>query len=146
MRIRATRIFSLLIAIILIGGFIYYQRYGLPFLEKEATPKESPSASTPPPSGAPRAIPVKAMQIVAAPLQEAIEVNGSTVANEEVTISSEVPGKITKVLFTEGAWVEKGTPLVQLDVEELNAQRERQVVQQNLNEKIADRLKGLYEK
>ena len=63
------------------------------------------------------------MKVVAAPLQEAIEVNGSTVANEEVTISSEVPGKITKVLFTEGAWVEKGTPLVQLDVDELNAQK-----------------------
>lgn len=147
MKKRATRIISLLIAIVLIGGFIYYQRYGLPFGEQAASTGESTESAPPSgPPGAAQAIPVKAMRINAAPLQESISVNGSTVPNEEVTISSEVPGKISEVLFTEGTWVEKGKALVQLDVDELNAQRERLVVQKNLNEKIAERLKGLYEK
>lgn len=146
MKKRATRIISLLIAIVLIGGFILFQKGIINFgAENKPKVENGTTSSTAAPSNA-KAVPVKAMRIDAAPLKEAISVNGSTVANEEVTISSEVPGKIKSVLFTEGAWVEKGAALVQLDVDELNAQRERLLVQKDLNEKIAERLKGLYEK
>lgn len=138
-----TRIFSLLIAAALVVGFILFQRGYFSFGDKKTEGISNVSNTAPP--GA-NSVPVKAMRIDPAPLKESISVNGSTVPNEEVTISSEVPGKIAQVLFKEGSWVEKGNPLVQLDVDELNAQRERLVVQKVLNEKIAERLQGLYEK
>lgn len=139
-----TRIFSLLVAVALIVGFILFQKGMAPFDSKK-TPLPA-EGSAPAKSSSSNSLPVKAIRINSSPLKEFISVNGSTVPNEEVTISSEVPGKIKAVLFKEGSWVDKGTRLVQLDVDELNAQRERLVVQKVLNEKIAERLKGLYEK
>ena len=146
MKKRATRIIALLVAIVLVGGFLYFQsdllNLGLPSSEEKA---ESTNAA-PPPSRPARSVPVKGMLVNPAALQDAIAVNGSTTPNEEVVITSEVPGIIAKISFAEGSWVEKGAMLVQLDDTELQAQRERLLVQKELNEKIAERLKGLYEK
>jgi membrane fusion protein (multidrug efflux system) len=103
-----------------------------------AAPKGSPFGQGP--------VPVKAMRITKGALDDYILVNGSTSPNEEVTISSEVPGKVAKILFKEGTTVKKGTPLVQLDVSELQAERKRLEVQKELNIKIAERLKALYER
>jgi membrane fusion protein (multidrug efflux system) len=86
------------------------------------------------------------MVIRAGSLLDAISVTGSTVPEADVTITSEVPGKVTKILFREGSYVQKGAPLIQLDDEELQAQRERLKVQEELTEKIAERLKNLYDK
>lgn len=92
------------------------------------------------------ALPVSAMLIQPTSVVDFISVNGSTQPDEEVVVSSEVPGKVIKILFKEGSRVSRGTPLVQLDDTELQAQRERLVVQQNLNQKIAERLQALYER
>lgn len=112
---------------------------------------EKPATAAPAggPQGGPMGqapVPVKALLISKGQLDDYIIVNGSTAPNEEVTISSEVPGKVAKILFKEGANVQKGTPLVQLDVAELQAERKRLEVQKDLNIKIAERLKALYEK
>lgn len=90
--------------------------------------------------------PVEAIIIKAGNADEVINVNGSTVPNEEVTIMSEVPGKVTKVLFKEGTVVRKGALLIQLDASELRAQRERLLVDQQLKKRIAERLEGLYKR
>lgn len=92
------------------------------------------------------ALPVRGMKIEPISVIDFISVNGSTMPDEEVTISSEVPGKVTKILFKEGTRVSRGAQLIQLDDTELQAQRQRSVVQQNLNQKIAERLQALYEK
>lgn len=97
-------------------------------------------------SGSSNALPVSGMLIQPTSVIDFISVNGSTRPDEEVTVTSEVPGKVVKILFKEGSRVSRGTALVQLDDTELQAQRERLVVQQNLNQKIAERLQALYER
>lgn len=142
MRKRFTRIVLIIVSVIVFGGAIYLYNSGA-FGEKNPEPKESASARPASMPGA-RVTPVEAMLIQSGSVRDVIYVNGSTVPNEEVTVSSEVPGKVTKILFKEGSFTKKGAPLVQLDVTELKAQKERLLVQQQLTRKIAERLEGLY--
>ena len=140
---RATRTIALIAIIVIAVGFVLFQSDILKSKKPEPPTEEQASA---PPAGARPAIPVEAVRVDPEALRDIITVNGSTIPNEEVSISSEVPGKVTKILFQEGKLVNKGDLLLQLDDEELLAERERLVVQRNLNEKIAERLEALYEK
>lgn len=90
--------------------------------------------------------PVEALIVKPSKAEEIIYVNGSTMPNEEVMVTSEVPGKVTKILFREGNLIRRGASLVQLDVAELRAQRDRLVVNQKLKRTIAERLEGLYQR
>jgi membrane fusion protein, multidrug efflux system len=106
---------------------------------------EAPAAEVKPGGGG-QILPVQGFIVKAAPLEDYIEVNGSTIPEEEVQISSEIGGKVAKILFEEGAKVEKGAVLLRIHDEEWKAQREKLAVQKNLAEKIANRLKALLEK
>lgn len=142
-----TRIISSVTAVIVFAGAFYiYQEKPFSKDKKTAEAAGAEMPAAPGPSGQGGPIPVRAMVIQPGPLRDFISVNGSTVANEEVTITSEVPGKIDQILFREGQFVKKGAPLVQLETDELEAQRQRLLVQQNLTEKIAERMKNLYDK
>ncbi len=140
---KATRITALLAIVALAVLFFLFQDELLgsngaaPSGETEtaaASPEETPP------------IPVQAIITEAASLRDAISVNGSTVPNEEVAVAAEVAGKIQAIHFEEGQYVKKGQKLLQLDDKELRAERQRLIVQRELNEKIAERLKALYEK
>lgn len=48
------------------------------------------------------------------PWQQTIEATGSLSAAEGVTLTTEVPGRITNIYFKSGTYVASGTPLVQL--------------------------------
>lgn len=146
MRKRTTRILSIVLAIVIFGGAFFLYSTGM-FSKKDPEP-ETKSMSGPGPGarGGGGPIPVEAVLVKASRTDEVINVNGSTVPNEEVTVTSEVPGKVTKILFKEGTVVRKGASLVQLDVAELQAQRDRLLVDQQLKRKIAERLEGLYKK
>ena len=141
------RIISIIIAfIVFVGGFLLY-RAGF-FGEEEPA---APGTSSPMPGGGPggkAAGPtnVRALRVVPRDLRDEISVNGSTAATEEVLVAAEVSGKITRILFQEGSFVKKGTLLVQLDEEELQAQRQRLLVRKELTQRIAERLKNLYER
>lgn len=145
---------SIVLAVVIVGGALLLYTSGT-FSKKEPEPAARPvnaSAGGPGGGGGGRGgfgsgpIPVEAVVIQASRAEEVINVNGSTVPNEEVTVTSEVPGKVTRVLFREGTVVRKGAALVQLDVAELRAQRERLVVDQKLKRTIAERLEGLYKR
>ena len=142
----STRILALILAVVVFGGAFYLYQSGY-FSEEQPEPDES-SASAQPASfgGRQAALPVEAVLIQAGSVSSIINVNGSTAPEDEVTVSSEVPGKITKIYFKEGKWIKAGSPIVQLDVAELKAQRDRLLVQQQLTRKIAERLEGLYKK
>lgn len=148
MKKKNIRILAIILAVLIFGaGFYFFNNR--PFADSPpegATAGEEGAEAIPAAAQAQAATPVKAMVVKSGPLQDIISVNGSTMPEEEVTITSEVPGKITKILFKEGSWVKQGTPLVQLDNEELKAQRERLMVQKELTQTIAERLKNLYEK
>lgn len=142
---RVIRLVALAIAGLLFIVFLVFQ--GDILNDKNEPSAEGTEKAEPPnPPTTQRSIPVKAMQANPVPLRDDIFVSGSTVPNEEVIITAEVPGKIDQILFREGTNVSKGTTLIRLDNQELLAERERLKVQRNLNEKIAERLKALYDK
>ncbi len=139
---KTTRIVSFIGIALLVAVFLAY-RAGF-FSEKMPEPPEA-DATAAGPAGGP-SLAVEAIVLQPQSLRDAISVNGSSMPNEEVAITSEVPGKILRILFREGTEVKRGAALVELDSEELRAERKRLSVQKTLNEKIAERLKALYDK
>lgn len=75
-------------------------------------------------SGPKSAVPlsVSGVIITTQPLEDKIYSSGSVLANEEVTISNELAGKITGIFFKEGSKVKKGDLLVKLYDTDLRAQ------------------------
>lgn len=61
------------------------------------------------------AVAVEAAKVIAAPLSEQVTAIGTLLSNEAVTVSSEIPGRLKEIHFTEGEPVEKGAPLFTLD-------------------------------
>jgi len=68
---------------------------------------------------------VKAHVIKAERLSNNVIISGTILANEEVELKNEVPGKITNILFKEGSNVKKGDLLVKINDAELRAQLDR---------------------
>ena len=61
------------------------------------------------------AVPVEAAKVIAAPLSEQVTAVGTLLSNEAVTVSSEIPGRLSEIHFQEGQPVEKGAALFTLD-------------------------------
>jgi membrane fusion protein (multidrug efflux system) len=61
------------------------------------------------------ALPVETYRVTPQPLQVTIESVGTLRANESVTLRPEIAGRITEILFTEGAPIKKGAPLFRMD-------------------------------
>ena len=61
------------------------------------------------------AVPVEAAKVIAAPLSEQATAVGTLLSNEAVTVSSEIPGRLSEIHFQEGQPVEKGAALFTLD-------------------------------
>jgi membrane fusion protein, multidrug efflux system len=80
----------------------------------------------------PSGIPVDVTVIQPKELQEQLQVVGTIVANQQVSIVSELTRKVTKVNIKEGSKVKKGTLLFQLDQADLLAQLERLHQQEKL--------------
>jgi membrane fusion protein, multidrug efflux system len=140
---KTTRIISFIGIALLVAVFLAY-RAGF-FSEKKPDPPAAAAVPASGPAGG-QALMVEAVIVQPQRLRDAISVNGSTLPDEEVSITSEIPGIITKISFREGTAVKRGAVLVELDTEELKAERRRLSVQKTLNEKIAERLKALYDK
>ncbi len=63
----------------------------------------------------PEAAWVEAQTVKRGPIPVEVHAVGSLVAEHQITITSEVAGHIAKLFFKDGAFVPKGTPLIQLD-------------------------------
>ncbi|GIK21630.1 MAG: efflux RND transporter periplasmic adaptor subunit [Ignavibacterium sp.] len=70
-------------------------------------------------------ISVKAYIIKPETVDNKVLTTGTILANEEVELKSEVAGKITKILFNEGSYVNKGDLLVKINDADLQAQLRR---------------------
>jgi membrane fusion protein (multidrug efflux system) len=68
------------------------------------------------------AMAVEAYDVVPQALDVTIESVGTLRANESVTLRPELAGRITDILFTEGALLKKGTPLFKIDDRVYNAE------------------------
>lgn len=89
---------------------------------------------------------VAAVVVKSKPLDNNLNVTGSLVANESVTLRSEVSAVVDKILFKEGQNVKKGQLLVQLNDNELKAELEKLQFTKQLNEDIEYRQKQLLAK
>jgi len=70
-------------------------------------------------------VPVKAHIVTLEKLSNKVLITGTVLANEEVELISEISGKITKILFKEGAYVSKGQLLIKMYDSDLQAQLRR---------------------
>ena len=77
---------------------------------------------------------VKAVVAVPRELENKINTTGSVLANEEVEIRAEVPGRITSINFKEGTMVRKGDLLVTINDSELQAELKKLQLDQKLAE------------
>ena len=75
--------------------------------------------------------PIRADAFIAASKQmvDNLEIGGTIVANQSTEIRSEVTGRITGIYFKEGAFVSKGTLLIKLYDADLQAQKQKLLVQ-----------------
>lgn len=67
-------------------------------------------------------ISVKAHIIQPETLDNKVLTTGTILANEEVELTSEISGKITRILFKEGSYVNKGDLLIKINDSDLQAQ------------------------
>jgi membrane fusion protein, multidrug efflux system len=89
---------------------------------------------------------VKAMVVSQSSLVDQIQVTGTILPNEEVTLTSEVGGMIQAINFTEGSTVAQGSILVKLNSADLVAQHEKLTYRANLLENKENRQRKLLEK
>jgi membrane fusion protein (multidrug efflux system) len=75
--------------------------------------------------GASGPVAVRAYVVQPSQLDDEIVVSGTISPNEQVDLQSEVPGKIIRIFFREGAAVNKGMLLVKINDSELRAQLAR---------------------
>lgn len=111
-------------------------------------PKLKSSESKPGPSGPGSAgpLPVKAHITKFEALDNKVLTTGTVLANEEVELKSEVPGKITKILFKEGSIVNGGDLLVKINDADLQAQLQSAKSRLELQKDTEYRQKQLLEK
>ncbi|OYX17403.1 MAG: efflux transporter periplasmic adaptor subunit [Algoriphagus sp. 32-45-6] len=107
-----------------------------------------PSGSSPASSqgGPGQALPVNVITLKKETLNNQLSVTGTILPNESVSLRSEISGLVTKINFKEGQFVAKGTPLVYLNDEELQAQYQRLQYTQKLFETQENRQKQLLER
>jgi membrane fusion protein (multidrug efflux system) len=76
-------------------------------------------------------------------VEDKIYASGTLIANEEVEIRNEIPGKVTAILFKEGTKVKKGDLLLTLYDDDLLAQLKKLELQQDILSKTEERQKDL---
>jgi membrane fusion protein, multidrug efflux system len=89
---------------------------------------------------------VKALIVSQTSLVDQIQVTGTILPNEEVTLTSEVGGMIQAINFTEGSPIAQGSILVKLNSSDLSAQLEKLTYRANLLENKEKRQAKLLEK
>ena len=97
-------------------------------------------------AGGPMMLAVEAVHIKPQRLENIIRSTGAIMANEQVELRSEIPGRVERIHFREGQAVKKGDLLFEIDDQEISAQVERLRFVQKLNEDIEFRQRQLLER
>ncbi|WP_323758289.1 efflux RND transporter periplasmic adaptor subunit [Roseivirga sp.] len=117
---KTSRIIVVLIIILAVAAWAVYPR-----IDEITGSNSSAEASAQSASRAKSALPVSGVVVTPRLLENKIKVTGSILPNESIQLKSEVSGLVTKVHFKEGQKVKKGTLLVSLKDDELQAQLEK---------------------
>lgn len=117
----------------------------LPKLNLFGNRDKAPQSGTTP-AGPPPPLPVNAVVLVPAKLDNRLLFTGSILPNESLELRAETSGKISKIYFEEGRQVKKGQLLLEINDDELVAQLEKQKHNRKLNQDIEYRQRKLLEK
>jgi len=94
---------------------------------------------------APKPVAVNAIVVTPKTIENKIYSTGNILANEEVEIRAEVPGRITSINFQEGTDVRKGELLVKINDSELQAELKKLMLDEKLAEDDVYRKEKLLE-
>ncbi len=133
------RLITVLIVVMLLG-LVFYPR-----LKEFFDSRNEPEVAEAPAKGGGKTI-VSVMVVEPVSLNDVVQTTGSILANEEVEIRSEVPGKITNLYFKEGQYVSKGTTLLKIYDDDLQAQLQKLEYGKKLSEDNEFRQRRLLEK
>ncbi len=97
-------------------------------------------------SGAPPAMTVRVAEAKSAAMREDVSAIGTLLANESITIRSEVDGRITHIYFREGEPVALGAKLISLNAAETEAQLKAAQADSTLNQTRLARAEELFGK
>jgi membrane fusion protein (multidrug efflux system) len=123
----------LMLSILIIGVIIYINK---------CNPEKNDGAASSAKKN-PSALAVNGVVVFPQSLEFPVLTSGTLLANEEVELRNEVPGKIIKINFTEGSRVHKGELLIKLYDDDLKAQLKKLLLQKELAEKNENRQKDL---
>jgi membrane fusion protein (multidrug efflux system) len=127
----------LIVAVVAIIAIIYiYPRWN-----NGANSGPAPTAG--PPAGGGAELPVTVITLKKETLKNQLNVTGTILPNESVSLRPEVSGLVTKISFKEGQYVSKGTPLLYLNDNDLQAQYQKLEYTQKLFESQENRQKQL---
>ena len=137
---KASRIIIVLIIILAVVAWAIYPRIDeiLPKSEGDTPSSESSRRTS--------ILPVTGHVVLPQLLENKIKITGSILPNESLELKSEVPGLATKINFLEGQKVKKGTVLVSLNDDELQAQLQKLRFSKKLAEETEKSQKQLVDK
>ena len=115
----------------------------LSILTLSSCQQKKPGAA--PVNTAPRPVDVNAVVAIPRELENKIFSTGNILANEEVEIRAEVPGRIISINFQEGTMVRKGELLVKINDNELQAQLKKLLLDEKLSQDDVYRKEKLIE-
>lgn len=134
---QSTKIILIVSILLIIAAAFLYPRF-----KSRNTNEGGPSSST---STQPvnASLPVDVVKLTKQTLKNQLQVTGTILPNESVALRPEVSGLVTRIAFDEGQYVAKGTPLLYLNDDDLQAQYQRLEYTQKLFESQENRQKQL---
>jgi len=111
------------------------------FISCKSEKKDSAAAAGP--ARGDKAVQAEAFVVRTKPLSENLEIPGTLLPYEETEIRPEISGRVVWLNIPEGSFVQKGTLLVKLFDNDLQAQLKKLQVQLQIAEKTAERQKEL---
>jgi membrane fusion protein, multidrug efflux system len=133
---KQTKLLLLLGILVLVAIAYFYPRWS-------GQQESAPSGAGPGAGGPMDPLPVTVIKLKKESLSNQLQVSGTVLPNESVEIKPEISGLVTKINFKEGQVVSKGTPLVYLNDNELQAQFQRLQYTQKLFQTQESRQKQL---
>jgi len=138
---KTSRTIVVVIIILALAAWVVYPRMDEIFGKESEASGGAPQAMR-----GPGVLPVSAVVVSPKLLENKIKVTGSILPNESLELKSEVSGLVTKIHFKEGQSVKRGTPLVSLKNDQLQAQLEKLKFSKQLAQETERRQKLLLNK
>ena len=115
---KSIKITLITVIVLVIAGIFFYPRMEM---FQRNTAETSPQAGNNPAA----ALPVNVIEVKPERLENNINITGTVIPNEMVSLRPEISGLVERISFKEGEFVKKGTPLLYLNDDELRAQADR---------------------